>query len=456
MDKKRIFNTIIDVFKKSFANYYTDKIINEYDWEKQLYCLFREEFKSEIYSNYYLLVEDRFGKSDGKKVLWMTPNSYQKKKRLIDDYFEVEYDKVGHIKLDMTRPKKHLDSKINKLISDEKKRPAYVDLALEDVNNRRIFLIELKIGNNLQPKKVEDDYYKLIRVSQAKEPDAIYIAVGFDPLNKKVYWKPTSKEYNYNFNLSAIKPYPRQTESLIKELTDKKLESIIKNTTKELFENYIYATEAHLVSEIIYQLSKILPAEWYSHREIGNLFFSKREKLDLGVYYKNKLKFAVELKGHYEGGLPPELRSHMANDKELEKEFIIKAKLFFEKYNLEKSIKKSLSSYPKRDGTYFLNSDFFDKIIEIYNQCKRMSQLVKEGVIEKGFMAFVDHQDNFNSKKNTLGFTESEFLNNFNYRKYLIEKLISPYLNECKFIYLYGLNRKNVKGKIEKSIYITE
>lgn len=294
---------------------------------------------------------------------------------------------------------------------------------------------------------VQEDYYKLSRAALVRKTEAIYIAVGFDPLNQKVFWKPTDIKYNYNFNIDKISIGTNQNNK-VEKFTRHKIEAILKATPKDLYENYMWATEAHWASEVMYQFSKVLPANWRCNSEIGNIFYSKRERLDLGLYYKDNLKYAIELKGHYEEGIPLEIKNRMAYDREIELDFIKKAKIFFESFSENKSIKKTISKFPKLDGMQFINSDFFDKIIEMYEQCKRLSRLARNGEIVKGYMVFIDHQDDLSIHKRKPNISEAEFLNNFKFRKQLIEKLLAPIIYECDFIYLYGLNIKGGKKNI--------
>ncbi len=447
MDKQKAFNIIKSVFRKSLASFDDDRIQNERDWEMHLYGLFKDEIGAERIKDYHLFIEFRAAKYDGKNKLWITPNKYNKKKELINKFYDVKVDPTGHILIELDKNKLPLDKNIIRVLNDEKERAYYIDIILLKRSDfSRIFLIELKYGSNIQ-EKVKEDYYKLKRTESVKNHDAIYISIGYDTNTKEIYWMPTKKKYDYSLDINKLDKIKKEKNKRETELTPKIIEQILKDTTKEIYEDYIYITEATWASEIMFQITKKTTDSWRCNSEIKGIFDNPRERLDLGVYNnKNeKLIYGIELKGHWEGGTPYEIRLDMANDKKIEKDFLLKTKEFLKKYNQDKSLKSKLSAYPKYKGIYFLNPDFFDKIIEMYHQCERLNN---NKYIENAFMVFIDHQDDFSIRKKTPSFSYEVFIQNFSYRKKLIMDILKPVSGKCEIIYFYALNIRNNKKKM--------
>lgn len=452
MEKEQIFQSIIKVFQKSFQIFEYSSIFSEGDWERNIFAFFREEFLNDLFTKYELWVEGNTLKYNGKNLLWISPKIYSKNINLINEFFELQYDETGEMLINIDNAKKPLNNKISVFIESQKSKTYKTDLILIDKHTKkRLFLIELKLGNNIN-NKVQNDYYKLKRSMLIKDPDAIYIAVGFDKANKIIYWEPTDKKYAYSFNLGNA-AHIKQSSSVIQALQETDVVNILNETTKNVYKNFFYANEAFWSCELFYQLKKILPLDWVIHSEITGLFENSRDSLDLGLYHRNKLIYAIELKGHFEYGIPSELKNQMQDNKDMEAEFLKKANDFFKKYDRDSKIINMYKEYPKYNGQSFINPEFFGKIVEMYKQCKRMSSMISDGRIKKGYMVFGDHHDCFKSIKTKLGVTENSFLNNYTYRKKLIHKLLFPHLSKVDFIYFYGINNDDYT---EKSLHFIQ
>ncbi|PIQ11401.1 MAG: hypothetical protein COW71_00690 [Ignavibacteriales bacterium CG18_big_fil_WC_8_21_14_2_50_31_20] len=444
MEQQKAFEIIKEVFTKAVNSFHNDKITNEADWESHLYCMFRDALGEKVFEKYDLILEGRAAKYDGKNILWITPNKYSKSHVLIDEYFDVIIDKVGHIKLELDKNKKPLNKEIHNLIEAEKNRAYYVDIMLLDKTNKkqsRVFLIELKMKEGLDEGIVDEDFLKLKRTAEVRNPESIYIAIGFDPLNRKVIWKATNEKFNYSINLIENLEVSEKGNSN-QPFSEEKVTQILKSTTEQIMQDYVWAKEIQWASEVMYQFQKVMPTNWSCHSEVSGIFDATRGRLDLGLYNNDKLEYAIELKAHYEGAIPPELNNGMTSDKNIKNDFIKQSKEFFAKFEADKKIKSQLSKYPKLNGRDFITSDFFDKIIEMYDQCKRLSKLEKEGKISKTYMVFTDHQDDFSMRRNKPNISEDAFKGNFRFRKQLIKELLAPIMGNCELIYFYALNYK--------------
>jgi hypothetical protein len=166
MNNQDIFEIIKKVFTISLRN--IDKMQNEKDWEMHLYSLFKQEFGEERIKDYLLFAEFRIAKTDGKTILWISPNKYAKTQSLINEFFNPIFDEDHHVKIELTKNKKPLNNEIIRLLNAEKNRAYYVDLLLLNRKEEsRVFLIELKFGPNIK-EKVLQDYRKLKRAESAR------------------------------------------------------------------------------------------------------------------------------------------------------------------------------------------------------------------------------------------------------------------------------------------------
>ena len=206
----------------------------------------------------------------------------------------------------------------------------------------------------------------------------------------------------------------------------------------------MHATEAVWVSEIMSVLEKFLPTEWKISGEVSDPL-NRKERIDIGILDNlRNLRVAIELKNHFESPFPKEILNGLNTDKNLLKDFLKKTDSFLAEYNLNKEIIKKRSAFPKLGNKDYLNPDFFEKIIEMYSQVKRMSELISSNELDQGFMIYIDHNDDYSIRKNTHSISEEVFLENFHFRKHLIEKILESIKSEnCQFIYMFKLNGKD-------------
>lgn len=448
MNLDETFNLLTKSFLAVFNNFAILNITKELDWERHLYVELRKNLGDKIFSRYIIHLEGGAFKH-GNDILWISPNAYTKKQSLVDEFFEVETDEGGHYKLQLTKSTKPLTSPIKKFIESEKGRWSYVDIVIYDKEIKRsLAYIELKCGYNLAKELVLQDFYKLKRLESVRNFPVIYIAVGYDPLNNKIYWLPTNPAYNYSFNFSASVADATSLNRPAAFLNKNELMDIIKPVTKNLYEN-THASEAVWSAEIMYALQPILPTGWRINSEIS-LPENIGGRIDLGIYDQfYNLNTAIEIKNHFEGQIPPELLNGISTDKSMQYDFYNQTFDFISEYNSNKSILKTRSYFPKNDAGYYLNADFFEKIIEIYSQYRRMAELIRMKKVQQSFMIYIDHSDDYSIRKKTHSIPEQDFLNNFKFRKELIEKILAPVKSDdCHFIYMYKLNCKNEVKKL--------
>ncbi len=447
MKTSSLFNLLTDIFDKSFSNLLIDRVTNEKEWEYQLYYYFREALGEEYLSKYVLRLECPTRKY-GNNILWIPKNKFDKKFSLIEEFFDVELDEEGHAKIDYSKNKKHLTNDISTLLEAEKKRAYYTDVLLSDLaNNRPLLFIELKFKNNLNERLVRSDYIKLLRQHATRSHPFIAVAAGFDPLNSKIYWEPTDPKYNFNFNLKVGKKKRVSSKLLTSETEEKLISDITKKQTKFIYENYIYTSEATWTAEIIWAFKQAFPSSYSFSAEFNSSSYSGR--IDIGILKNSILQYGIELKGHFEPGIPPELRNGTSFSNSITQEFLEKTALFLERCRGNKSLESKLSEFPKTsENKPYVTSDLFSKIIELYNQTKRLTAITKSGEIMKGYVVFIDHMDDYRKIKRKYNISEEEFIANFKFRKHIISKILEPVIGKNEFIYFYALNQTNNKKKM--------
>lgn len=448
MNLDETFNLITKSFSNVVNNFSALNITKEFDWERHLYVEMRKNLGDKIFNLYIIHLESGAFKH-GNGILWISPNTYTKSQFLVDEFFEVQTDEGGHYKLNLTKNLKPLSTPIKKFIESEKGRWAYIDIVIYDKKAKRsLAYIELKCGNNLSKEIVLQDFYKLKRLESVRSFPAIYIAVGYDPLNNKIFWLPTNSDHNYSFIFTGsgtdTTVLNRPAEFLNKDALIPKINTVSKN----LYEN-THASEAVWSAEIMYALQPLLPKDWHINSEIS-LPENIGGRIDLGIFDQhNNLNTAIEIKNHFEGQIPPELLNALSTDKSLQDDFYNQTMDFIAAYNQNQVMIKSRSSFPKNKAGYYLNADFFEKIIEIYNQYKRLAELIHLKKLNQGFMIFIDHSDDYSIRKKTHSIPEQAFLNNFKFRKELIKKILVPVKSDnFHFIYMYKLNCKNDVKKL--------
>ncbi|MFZ2323657.1 MAG: hypothetical protein WAV89_08175 [Ignavibacteriaceae bacterium] len=441
------FDLITKSFSYVFNNFSALNITKELDWERHLYVELRKNLGEQVFTKYQIRLESGAFKH-GNGILWITPNTYSKKQDLVDEYFNVEKDEGGHYKILLSENIKPLTTPIKKFIDTEKDRPYYVDIIIYDNSIKQaLAYIELKCGHNLTKETVLQDFYKLRRLLSVRSFSAIYIAIGYDPLNNRILWLPTNSKYNHSFNISAGIATQNYEDRPSNFLNSDELIVIIKNITQNLYEN-MHATEAVWSAELVYSLQPHLPKGWRINSEISAQL--ELGRIDLGIFDQyNNLNTAIEIKNHFEGPFPTELLNGLSKDKTLQEDFFNQTFSFISEYNFDKSILRKRSAFPKYNAGYYLNADFFEKIIEIYSQYKRMAELISSKKMVQGFMIYIDHNDDYSIRKKTHSIPEEVFLENFGFRKSVIEKILETVKNEnCHFIYMYKLNSKNDVKKL--------
>jgi len=448
MNLDETFNLITKSFSNVFNNFSALNITKELDWERHLYIELRKNIGEQIFNRYCIRLESGAFKH-GNDILWITPNTYSKKQELVDEYFDAEIDEGGHYKILLSENLRSLTSPIKKFIESEKNRWYYIDIIIFDKNaNRSLAYIELKCENNLSLETVHQDLYKLKRLEIVRNFDAIYIAAGYDPLQHRIFWVPTKNKYSYSFNPSHNISNSLYINQPTNFLNDYELIYKIKSVTKNLYEN-MDASEAVWSAEIMYDFQPHLPNGWRINSEIsppsGDV-----GRIDIGIYDQhNNLNTAIEIKNHFEAPFPSELLNGLSTDRSIQQDFLSQITTFLFAFNSDKSKLKERSSFPKNDNGYYLNADFFEKMIEIYSQYKRMSELIKSGQLTRGFMIYIDHNDDYTLRKKTYSIPEEVFLENFEFRKSVIEKILETVNSKnCYFIYMFKLNCKNDVKKL--------
>jgi hypothetical protein len=87
--------------------------------------------------------------------------------------------------------------------------------------------------------------------------------------------------------------------------------------------------------------------------------------------------------------------------------------------------------------------------MEIHSQYKRMVELIRSKRMIQGFMIYIDHNDDYSIRKKTNSVPEKVFLDNFKFRKSVIDKVLEGVRSDsCHFIYMYKLNCRNEVKKL--------
>lgn len=440
-------NGIFEIIKKSFSNVFNNfstlSIQNELDWQKHLYIELKKNF-GELDSKKLFVHLEAGSFKHGNNILWISPNKYGKKQKLVDEFFNVNTDPGGHYKINLNNSKKPLTQEIKKFIDTERNRWYYVDIVIYDNEvQQTLAYIELKCEDGLSDDPVVSDYWKLKRLESVRNFEAIYIAAGYDPKNEKVIWMPTNSKYKYEFKILPSYSNLSLENTPIEFLNTSELVTKLKEISKNLYES-VHASEALWNGEIMFALKPYLPSAWRINSEVtppNNI----SGKIDIGIFDENKnLHTAIEIKSHFEQPFPVEILNGLNNDSLLQDDFYSKVFAFIAEYNLNNKVLTTRSSFPKNKDKYYLNADFFEKIIETYAQYKRMSELIQIKKIKQGIMIYIDHNDDYTLRKNRDNIPEQIFLNNFKFRESLMQKILKSVYNEdCHFIYMYKLNGKN-------------
>jgi hypothetical protein len=434
-----LYQLVCGVFQGNAKNIIKNKIQSERDWQVSIYCDLKSALEG---TDIEIYLDDGVAKGIDNCV-WVSPKKYQAKEKILNELTEVSKDVTGYYKINFNRLNS-LPAETRAFIKAESCRSFYVDITLR-IGKKYLVLIELKYGANIES-DVDSDYHKLVRMHSLMGDDISIIAAGYSTRSEHLYWKPINQNESYNVypKVNPPKEIPKS------EVPQKLIEETITQITVELFCKDNYISEFTYCGELKYAFHKIFPEYYSVHAEISDLQ-DKRGRIDLGIYIREKISYLFELKGHYECPFPIELLNGLANNKELQSRFYQEAAEYYDSINEDADIKNRISLYPRIDeSAYYINKDFFEKITELYYQYNRLLDLSERHNAES-YLVFLDHNDDYSIRKKHYNVSEDVFIENFNFRKELIERIIGySAAGRCRFLYFYKLNSKN--GKICKLI----